>query len=80
MSVTSAPGSRRGADLPSQRADGAPLVKACAENGVHYVDLTGEAPFIAGMIKVGNSPFLDGWKLTQCSCRPTPAPLSPLEL
>lgn len=41
---------RTGADLPA-RTDGAPLVKACAENGVHYVDLTGEAPFVADMIK-----------------------------
>ncbi|SCV68717.1 BQ2448_838 [Microbotryum intermedium] len=30
---------------------GEPLVKACAENGVHYVDLTGEAPFVARMVK-----------------------------
>ncbi|KAM0756386.1 NAD(P)-binding protein [Meredithblackwellia eburnea MCA 4105] len=29
---------------------GIPLVKACAENGIHYVDLTGEAPFVAKTI------------------------------
>lgn len=29
---------------------GGPLVAACAENGVHYCDLTGETPFIRAMI------------------------------
>lgn len=31
---------------------GESLVKACCETGTHYVDLTGEAPFIAQMIKL----------------------------
>jgi len=25
--------------------------KACAENGTHYLDVTGEVPFVADMIK-----------------------------
>jgi short subunit dehydrogenase-like uncharacterized protein len=30
---------------------GEPLVRACAENGTHYVDLTGEPEFVDGMIE-----------------------------
>jgi short subunit dehydrogenase-like uncharacterized protein len=30
---------------------GEPAFKACAENGTHYVDVTGEVPFVARMIK-----------------------------
>ncbi|CAK7214159.1 hypothetical protein SBRCBS47491_002054 [Sporothrix bragantina] len=30
---------------------GEPAFKACAENGTHYVDVTGEVPFVAKMIR-----------------------------
>jgi len=30
---------------------GTPVVRACARNGVHYVDITGETPWIFNMIK-----------------------------
>ncbi|KAI0002113.1 Saccharopine dehydrogenase-domain-containing protein [Russula compacta] len=30
---------------------GSPVVRACARNGVHYVDITGETPWILDMIK-----------------------------
>ncbi|KAI0289377.1 Saccharopine dehydrogenase-domain-containing protein [Russula brevipes] len=30
---------------------GTPVVRACARNGVHYVDITGETPWILDMIK-----------------------------
>ena len=30
---------------------GTPVVAACADNGTHYIDLTGESPWIAEMIK-----------------------------
>ncbi|ERT02008.1 hypothetical protein HMPREF1624_00303 [Sporothrix schenckii ATCC 58251] len=32
-------------------AHGEPAFKACAENGTHYVDVTGEVPFVARMIR-----------------------------
>lgn len=30
---------------------GEPAFKACAENGTHYLDVTGEVPYVAEMIK-----------------------------
>jgi short subunit dehydrogenase-like uncharacterized protein len=30
---------------------GEPAFKACAENGTHYLDVTGEVPFVAKMLK-----------------------------
>ena len=30
---------------------GEPVFRACAENGTHYVDVTGEIPYVADMIK-----------------------------
>ncbi|OAL70449.1 saccharopine dehydrogenase [Trichophyton violaceum] len=33
------------------RKHSTPVVKACAENGTHYVDVTGEAPWVCDMVK-----------------------------
>lgn len=30
---------------------GEPVVKACAQNGTHYVDVTGESPWVKDMVE-----------------------------
>lgn len=38
-------------DRSSYKADFVQAFKACAENGTHYFDVTGEVPYVARMIK-----------------------------
>ena len=59
---------------------GRPVIKACVENGAHYVDLTGEIPFVREMIDEFDARALEaGVKVVQvCGFEALPPDLSVL--